>query len=60
MNEDNTNLTLPCPQCGQSIETTVTAVKTSPFVTCAACGLKFKPNLGILIEDEKHDVGGEG
>lgn len=58
MTEDNTHLTLTCPHCGQSVETTLDDLRETPMVTCGACGQEFTEDLSSLLEPPPPDEKG--
>lgn len=52
MNEESTHVTLACPHCGQTIETTLGDIEISPTVTCGTCGQEFPAEAIPVIEEE--------
>lgn len=55
MNLDNTHITLPCPQCSQTVETTLDDLIVSPLVTCGACGQEFTADVKSLVDNEQQE-----
>ena len=52
----STHITLACPKCGQTVETTLNDLRATPLVTCGACGQEFPGDVELLVDADNEQV----